>query len=163
MRRNVTIVFTAFLATLGGCAAPDQEARTSRQAEVAQKGAAVMPFDLEKTTHRFLPGDGGLRQEVVADQAGDTTQITLIREHLTAETERFRRGDFRDPASIHGADMPGLAELTAGASRIAVTYTDLTDGAALSFRTTDPSLVRALHAWAEAQTVDHGGHAEHSG
>lgn len=158
MRRSATVMVAAFLITLGGCFAPEQPA--SRQAEVAEKGASVMPFDLDKTTHRFLPADGGLRQEVVADQPGDTQQITAIREHLTSEANRFRRGDFSDPASIHGENMPGLAELAAGADRITVTYTDLPDGAALDFRTTDPILIQALHAWAKAQTVDHGSHAE---
>lgn len=119
-----------------------------------------MPFDLEETTHRFLPTDDGLRQEVVADHPNDTTQIDLVRQHLTAEAERFRAGDFGDPASIHGADMPGLAELSAGATNIEITYAELPDGATLTFQTTDPELVQALHDWGEAQISDHGTHAD---
>jgi hypothetical protein len=56
--------------------------------------------------------------------------------------------------------MPGLAELSAGAIAITITYTNLDDGAALDFRTTDPALIQALHAWGEAQVSDHGRHAE---
>lgn len=133
----------------------------TRQTEVAERGKTVMPFDLEKTTHRFIPQDSGLLQEVVADQPGDTGQITLIRQHLVAESERFRRGDFADPSKIHGEDMPGLKELSAGALRIVIEYRDRADGAELSFRTGDAGLVKALHSWGEAQVSDHGSHAEH--
>lgn len=119
-----------------------------------------MPFDLERTTHRFLPTADGLRQEVVADNADDTNQVGLIREHLTSEAKRFRSGDFSDPARIHGTKMPGLAELSAGATAITITYTNLDDGAAPDFRTSDPTLIQALHAWGEAQVSDHGRHAE---
>jgi hypothetical protein len=120
-----------------------------------------MPFDLDKTTHRFTPRADGLLQEVVADEPADPTQIDLVREHLADEAERFRGGDFADPASIHGADMPGLAALSAGASAITIDYLDLPAGASLTFRTADPALVEALHAWGEAQVADHGEHAEH--
>jgi hypothetical protein len=161
MRRNLTISLIASLVALGGCAAQDVGAQqTARQAEVAEKGKAVMPFDLEATTHRFLPTADGLRQEVVSDNATDTTQIDLIREHLTSEADRFRTGDFSDPARIHGPEMPGLDVLSTGATAVTITYTDLDDGAALDFRTTDSTLIQALHAWGEAQLSDHGNHAE---
>ncbi|CAM3890604.1 aspartate carbamoyltransferase [Kibdelosporangium persicum] len=133
----------------------------TRQAEVAERGKTVMPFDLEKTTHRFTPRDNGLVQEVVADQPGDTGQITLIRQHLVDESERFRRGDFADPSKIHGETMPGLKELSAGAQRITIEYRERVDGAELSFRTGEAALVKALHSWGEAQVSDHGSHAEH--
>ena len=53
-----------------------------RQAEVAMRGAQVMPFDLEKTTHHFEPlPDGGL-QTVVVDAPIDPEQVELIQSHL---------------------------------------------------------------------------------
>jgi len=47
------------------------QAATERRDEVAERGRGVVPFDLERTTHRFrrLP-DGG-KQTVVADDARD--------------------------------------------------------------------------------------------
>jgi hypothetical protein len=41
-------------------------------------------------------------------------QIRLIQEHLTAEAERFSRGDFDDPMKIHGHEMPGVQEAATG-------------------------------------------------
>jgi hypothetical protein len=137
--------------------------RTDRQAEVAERGAEVMPFDLDATTHRFEPTGTGLVQTVVSDDPADAEQVGLIRGHLADEAERFRQGDYRDPAAIHGDDMPGLAELEAGAERVTVTLHEVADGARLTFASDDPDLVDALHRWGEAQTTDHGSHAEHPG
>lgn len=135
-----------------------------RQATVAARGAAVMPFDLERTTHVFEPTvDGGI-QQVRADDPADSEQIALIRSHLQEAAQRFQQGDFGDPAAIHGAAMPGLAELEQGAARIAITYTNVPDGAELRYVTGDPALVDALHRWFQAQLSDHGDHAlDHSG
>jgi hypothetical protein len=148
-------------ALLTGCT-PDparDSADRSRQAEVAERGRSVMPFDLDKTTHQFIPTDDGLVEEVTADRAGDTEQTALVRAHLAAEARRFSAGDYADPARIHGGQMPGLAQLSTGASRIEITYTDIPDGGRIRFRTSAPDLVDALHAWGAAQTTDHGQHA----
>jgi hypothetical protein len=134
-------------------------AARSRQDEVAARGAQVMPFDLNQTTHVFqeLP-DGGL-QIVTASDPANTEQIVLIQAHLQEEAIKFRRGDFRDPATIHGQDMPGLADLKAGAVKINVRYTALPNGAQIRYATSDPSLIMALHHWFAAQISDHGAHA----
>lgn len=120
-----------------------------------------MPFDLERTTHRFTKADTGGVQTVVADDPTDTGQIDPIRQHLRTETDRFSRGDYTDPGRIHGNDMPGLAALRTGAARITVTYQDIRAGGQITYTTADPALVTALHAWFDAQITDHGQHAEH--
>jgi len=152
------LVAAAAVAWIAGRSSDDRD----RVADVAARGARVMPFDLERTTHRFRPrADGGL-QTVVADDRGDSDQVDLVRGHLRAEAERFRAGDFGDPAIIHGDDMPGLAELTEGIERIEVRYEDAPAGGRIWYLTEDPVLVRAIHDWFEAQLTDHGPHAEQS-
>jgi hypothetical protein len=69
--------------------------------------------------------------------------------------------DYGDPASIHGEQMPGLRELEQGHDRIDVRSANTPAGARITYTTTDPSLVTALHAWFDAQVSDHGPHAEH--
>lgn len=162
--RAIRLLMAVIVVVLAGCGA-DQESERSdstsqRQEEVAERGAEVMPFDLETTTHRFEPTPEGLVQTVVADDPGDAEQVELVQDHLTSEAERFRSGDYRDPAAIHGESMPGLAELEAGAASVTIEYQPRDDGAQLTFRTDDPALVDALHRWGEAQTADHGRHAE---
>jgi hypothetical protein len=151
--------FGVLLTATAGCAAtPAGDDLTARQAQVAEAGSQVMPFDLDRTTHVFAELPDGGRQTVTADTPGDVEQIALIRQHLQDEAEKFRRADFGDPATIHGDDMPGLAELRASAGRIDVTYNELEDGAQLTYRTSEPALTTALHDWFAAQISDHGGH-----
>ena len=138
-----------------------------RHAEVATRGADVMPFSLKATTHIFTKtADGGI-QRVVAKSAGDTAQVKLVREHLRDIQAQFLKGNFSGPTHIHGAEMPGLAELEAAKpGQIAIDYRDVDAGAQLSYRTTDARLALALHRWFDAQLSDHGddamaGHLHH--
>lgn len=135
-------------------------ASTQRLEAVAQAGAQVMPFDLERSTHSFLDRPWGGEQVVVSDD-GDAQQIALIRAHLSAEAAKFSRGDFGSPAAIHGRDMPGLAVLREQHAAIEVTYSDAPHGASIAYRSNDSAVVSAIHDWFEAQRTDHGPHASH--
>lgn len=130
-----------------------------RQAEVARAGSAVMPFDLDTTTHIFEKTDTGGLQAVVAD-TDDPEQVALIRTHLAEEAERFSQGDFHDPATVHGPDMAGLHALVMGHERLAIAYREVARGAEIRYESTDPSLVVAIHQWFDAQLLDHGPHAQ---
>jgi hypothetical protein len=133
----------------------------SRQDIVAARGAQVMPFDLDRTLHVFnKTANGGVQTVTVLDPADDD-QVPLIRSHLREEAKRFARGDFGDPASIHGDDMPGLGELAAAGPALTIAYGDLPDGARMVYSSTDPDIVDALHRWFDAQVADHGDHARH--
>ncbi len=131
-------------------------AAPSRQARIHEMGAHVMPFDLNKTTHIFTMTQTGGVQQIIAKDAGDAAQIALIQQHLQREAMQFRAGDFSDPARLHGQEMPGLNDLKAGATRIAVEYAALRNGAQLTYTTNDPRLITALHQWFGAQLLDHG-------
>jgi len=143
-----TIIYS--LSTLTGC---------TPQAKVAARGAQVMPFDLEQTTHVFQRLDDGGRQTVTVKDPSNTQQIALIQSHLQHEVDKFRRGDFSDPARIHGDEMPGLAELKTGFGQIDIRYTALPNGGEIRYTTANPALVIALHRWFRAQVSEHGRHA----
>lgn len=131
-----------------------------RHAHIAARGAHVMPFDLEETTHIFQPLPKGGLQTVVADNPADTQQIALIQTHLQSESEKFSSGDFSDPAAIHGEAMPGLSELAEGYQNIQIQYSSLPNGGEIRYRTQNPALITALHDWFAAQRSDHGHHAQ---
>jgi hypothetical protein len=137
------------------------QALAARQAEIAAKSRTVMPFDLERTTHRFAKSATGGVQTVTSDDPADAEQVKLIREHLSEEAADFSKGDYGDPASIHGGRMPGLRELEQGHDRIDIRYAEVPAGARITYTTSDVSLVKALHTWFDAQVTDHGQHAEH--
>lgn len=154
-----TAVVAVAVAAAVAATAPDDLA--DRRSEIAARGAEVMPFDLDATTHGFSAENDGGVQTVVADDPRNAAEIGAIRLHLREEAAAFTAGDLSDPASIHGDDMPGLTTLEAGADRLAIRYLDRSDGAEIRFTTTDPTLVAALHDWFDAQVSDHGDHAEH--
>jgi hypothetical protein len=107
---NVSTILTLLLAaTLGAaCAQSDQHgsqpeneaaaAASSRQADVAVRGAGVMPFNLDRSTHVFVPSAQGGTQSVLSKD-GTPDQVALIRQHLRKEAAAFARGDFRSPAA----------------------------------------------------------------
>lgn len=100
----------------------------TRQGDIAERGVQVMPFDLERTTHVFERLSDAECNSVVADDPSHEEQIRLIRMHLQEEAETFRRGDFGDPATIHGQSMPGLDALCAAAGEIEVRYSETPTG-----------------------------------
>ncbi|MBE1489607.1 aspartate carbamoyltransferase [Plantactinospora soyae] len=157
------VAATGIALVSAGCAdggAPGTPTATAdRQSQVAERGESVMPFDLDRTTHHFVKTDGGGVQTVVADNPRDAGQVDLVREHLRQEADSFRRGDFSDPANIHGGQMPGLAVLRDSAGKITIGYETTADGARITYTASDPAIVTALHAWFDAQVGDHGVHA----
>jgi hypothetical protein len=157
MKLRLILSGMALLAvTAVACSSPNLE---ERQAEVAEAGAAVMPFDLDATTHVFEKLDDGGLQTVLAD-TDDPEQVALIRAHLSEEAERFARGDFHDPAMIHGDDMAGLHALVMGHDRITITYGEVERGGEIRYVSQDPTLIEALHEWFDQQLSDHGEHAQ---
>ena len=132
-------------------------AKAQRQSQVSELGKDVMPFDLSATLHVFTKDSEGGVQQVAARDKSDAKQTELARRHLKEIREQFLKGDFSGPTHIHGAQMPGLAELSAAKpGSIAIGYKDVKGGAELSFKTADPVLVAALHKWFDAQVSDHG-------
>ena len=154
----VSVVVVAIIAVTG-CSGGRSSTSTKRQAEVEARGASVMPFDQDRTTHVFRATPQGGVQIVVAKDVHDTQQIALVRTHLRDEAERFAHGDFSDPMAIHGMKMPGLDELRRNDGRVRVEYSSVPLGAQITYTTSDPMLLGALHDWFNAQLMDHGTHA----
>lgn len=121
---------------------------------VMQHGAQVMPFDQKQAMHMFLPSAAGGVVEIVVHTM-DATQIALVRSHLLQEAAMFARGDYSNPAYIHGKTMPGLARLKSAASRVSVRYFETPSGAAIALASADEGLVAAVHQWLAAQRRDH--------
>jgi hypothetical protein len=121
---------------------------------------SVMSFDMAKTMHVFRMTESGGVQRVIVKDRSYAEQVLLIQQHLREEAGRFQHGDYSDPAKLHGVTMPGLKELQLGAQRVKVSYSDLPDGAEITFETTDPHLLTAIHRWFGAQLSEHGADAK---
>jgi len=158
-RQQTTALLGLLLLALSACTG-HHHASQHRVNDVAMRGAQVMPFSLERTTHIFSKSvDGGVQQVIVKDSA-DSEQIQLIREHLAEISQKFSLGDFSAPETIHGDKMPGLAALKgAQPGQIQIRYRELTNGAEITYTTRQKELIEAIHQWFDAQLSDHAHHA----
>lgn len=147
-------------AVLLACTVTPVLAQMTQQEHVHQMSHGVMPFDVSRTVHVFRMTEQGGVQRVVTREAEAGDQIVLIQQHLAHEAERFQKGDYSDPAKLHGPTMPGIKELQEGASRIKVSYTALPNGAEITFETSDIHLLTAVHRWFGAQLSEHGADAK---
>ena len=160
MRLSMTVIFNlakviAVLLLLSSSVVFAQ----TQQEHVHQMSHSVMPFDISKTLHIFRMTESGGVMRVIARDPNESDQVELIQKHLRHEAERFQHGDYSDPVSLHGKDMPGLKELQDGASSIKVSYAKLPAGAEITFKTTDLHLLTAIHRWFGAQLSEHGADA----
>jgi hypothetical protein len=149
------VIAAAFAAALGVTPALSQ----TKQKHIHEMGQTVMPFDPNKTVHIFRMTESGGVQSVVVKYAQDKDQIRLIRQHLQHEAKAFELGDYADPTSLHGATMLGVSELASRHQEIAVSYSELPLGAAITFETQDKQLTTAVHRWFGAQLSEHGSDA----
>ncbi len=127
----------------------------SQQGAVTSHGAQVMPFDQKTSMHMFTPTSSGGSVEVMVHN-NDANQIALVRSHLRSEADRFSKGNYADPAYIHGTNMPGLTALEANPQSVKVTYEDTDTGGVITLTATDLKMIDAIHQWLAAQQKDHG-------
>ncbi len=154
--KNYTLIGLGLL--LFSTTALSIESAKSKQAdEVHQRVQEEVPFALDQTLQTFTKTVHGGVQHVVAKSADNTKQIKLIQAHLLKLANDFRKGDFSLTERIHGADMPGLAQLKrAETDDIKFEYQALPDGAQIHYSTEYPQYVQALHEWFDAQASEHG-------
>ena len=128
--------------------------------EVQQRTQQVVPYALDQTQLTFTKTVHGGVQHVVAKSADNTQQIKLIQANLLKMASDFRKGDFSVTEHIHGANMPGLAQLRmAETDNIKYEYKALPNGAQIHYSTEYPQYVQALHEWFDAQMSEHNNEA----
>ena len=125
--------------------------------EVRQRVQQVTPYAVDQTLQTFSKTVHGGVQHVVAKSADNAQQIKLIQAHLLKIANEFRKGDFSVTERVHGANMPGLAQLKmAETDDIKFEYKALPNGAQIHYSTEYPQYAQALHEWFDAQKSEHG-------
>jgi hypothetical protein len=139
-----------------GAGALHTSATQDPHAGMNQRGAMVMGFDQEKTTHHFyLYEDGGAIDVSVKDTA-DTTNRDAIRAHLPHIAMLFGQGNFEAPMMVHDSkNVPGTAELARLKEKIAYKYKETPKGGRVDIVTTDPAALNAVHDFMKFQIADH--------
>jgi hypothetical protein len=124
--------------------------------DLDQRGAMVMGFDQQKTTHHFFLYENGGAIQVTVKDAGDTTDLDAIRLHLPHIAVMFGQGNFQNPMLVHDRpDVPGTAEMTRLKDRIAYRYREIQNGGRVDIVTTDPAAIAAVHEFLTFQISDH--------
>jgi hypothetical protein len=160
--RTVAVCLLCLALPIAAQAAAEEEScplhaqhQAENAAQLDARGDRVMGFEHTRTTHRFLIEPDGGAVQVEVNDATDSESLGQIRRHLAQVAESFARGDFSMPLAIHQRVLPGVAEMTRLAGAIQYRYEELEQGARVRITTQDAAARAAIHAFLEAQIVDH--------
>jgi hypothetical protein len=124
-------------------------------AEMNSRGAQVMGFSQEKTTHHFvLTFDGG-EIDVRANDVKDTKSRDEIRTHFQHIARRFVDGDFTDPMLVHATNVPGTAVMKQRKDELHWDFVETQRGAKLVITADNKPALDALHEFLKFQIEDH--------
>ena len=131
-------------------------ARPDPHAAMNHRGADVMGFDQEKTTHHFLLYEDGGAIDVAVKSASDTVNRDAIRAHLPHVAGLFGHGNFESPMIVHDTKkVPGTAEMARLKDKITYTYVETPSGGRVDITTSDAAGVAAVHEFLRFQITDH--------
>ena len=133
----------------------DQTPKPDQHADMNARGAHVMGFDQDKTTHRFLLHADGGAIDIAVKNAGDTANRDAIRSHLPHISQMFGDGNFSAPMLVHDANVPGTAQMAALKNRIRFFYVETPGGGRVDIVTTDAEALKAVHEFLRFQIRDH--------
>lgn len=149
----LTIVIMLFTASVSALE-PISPERLHEIQQTAQKNVA---FNLDETQQSFNKTVHGGIQHMLAKSNDNPQLVKAIQAYMLKLANQFRKGDFADTERMHGANMPGLAQLKkASADDIKYEYQALANGAQIHYSTEDTHLLENLHAWFDAQANEHG-------
>jgi hypothetical protein len=159
MNRRTFLLSTALTATaaaaLGAQVATTTAPTQDPHAQMNHRGAQVMGFDQDKTSHHFyLYADGGAIEVSVKD-AADTTNLTAIRAHLPHIVVMFSEGNFEAPMMVHGTTVPGTPEMKAVKGAITWKYEEQAKGGRVTITSADAGALKAIHTFLRYQITDH--------
>ena len=127
----------------------------TQQSSLDERGAHVMGFDQQKTTHHFyLYPDGGAI-DVAANDPNDEADIKAARAHLPHIAKMFGEGDFSAPVLVHATNVPGTADLARLKDRLSYHYEETPRGGRVNIVTADADALAALHRFLRYQIADH--------
>jgi hypothetical protein len=133
----------------------NQSAAGSPQRDVDRRGAHVMGFDQERTTHHFLLFEDGGAIDVSVKDRSDKTNLDAIRSHLPHIAGMFAAGNFDAPMLVHDTSVPGTADMARLKDRLRYRYVATADGGRLDITTTDRDALAAVHRFLRCQITDH--------
>jgi hypothetical protein len=120
------------------------------------RGATVMGFDQDKTTHHFyLYNDGGAI-DIAVKATSNEKDRDAIRAHLSHIAMMFGDGNFDAPMLIHNStSVPGTVVLKERKDALRYSYVETPGGGRVDIVSTDRLALAALHDLLRYQIVEH--------
>ena len=151
---NLALMLTvAFAASTQGQA--QSTAAQDPHAQMKHRGAMVMGFDQDKTTHHFFLYEDGGAIDVSVKDAADRTNLDAIRAHLPHIVVLFGEGNFEAPMMVHGVSVPGTPEMKKVKDAITWKYEETVKGGRVNITTANPDALKAIHVFLRYQITDH--------
>jgi len=120
------------------------------------RGAMVMGFDQDKTTHHFLLYEDGGAIDISVKDTTDVKNRDAIRAHLPHIAAMFGTGDFNAPMMVHDSrNVPGTATMAELKDKIAYRYVETARGGRVEIVTRDKNALAAVHQFLTFQIRDH--------
>ena len=121
-----------------------------------QRGAKVMGFDQQLTSHHFLLFTDGGAIDVSVKNRSDVKNRNAIRAHLPHIVAMFGDGNFAAPMLVHDSkNVPGTAVMAARKDRIQYRYVETPQGGRVDIVTTDRDALAGVHEFLRFQIADH--------
>lgn len=125
-------------------------------ADTNTRGAQVIGFSQETTTHHFILTFDGGAIDVRTNDVNDTSTRNQIRMHFRHIRERFAAGDFTDPMLVHATvSVPGTAAMKAHKNVLHWDVVNTPRGAKLVITADNKPSLDALHDFLRFQIEDH--------
>lgn len=128
---------------------------SQHHADVNARGAHVMGFDQEKTTHHFSLYEDGGAIDVSVKAAVDQVNLDAIRAHLPHIATMFGQGRFDAPMLVHDTKVPGTADMARLKARLIYRYADTPTGGRVNIVAKDAKALAAVHRFLAFQIADH--------
>ena len=126
------------------------------QGTTDHRGAMVMGFDQDKTTHHFLLYEDGGAIDISVKDTTDAKNRDAIRAHLPHIAAMFGTGDFNAPMTVHDSrNVPGTATMAELKDKIAYRYVETARGGRVEIVTRDKNALAAVHQFLTFQIRDH--------
>ena len=120
------------------------------------RGAMVMGFDQNRTSHHFLLFADGGAIDISANDPSDAKNRDAIRSHLPHIAMMFGSGNFDAPMLVHNsASVPGAKVMAERKDRLRYQYVETPNGGRVNIVTTDPKALDAVHAFLKYQIDEH--------
>ena len=164
-RQIVAVAFMVGVATVGtraqhpsmppGMTHEEHLAQMQKDAELKKRGADVMGFDQDRTSHHFKLSKTGGTIEVTTKDSVDYVSREQVRMHLKIIAEQFAKGDFGKPFATHGELPPGVRAMQEGRSALTFTYEELAAGARVLIVASNARAIDAVHEFLRYQIREH--------